>query len=200
MSIWTRLRVAISAGRRAYEAAASGAYSTNRHRFATESPDGAVSGGQGETLKQWGRHLDENHDLTVGVLDELVAKVIGRGIGIDPAVRLRSGELDEATNDQLRDLLEVWTMAPETRGDLEFDEMQRLICRAWLRDGECFIRDIIGPSSGFLFGRGDLPYRVELLEAEMLPWDYSKTSPAIVMGVEQDAWHRAVAFWFFKEH
>ena len=72
----------------------------------------------GTKLRQLSRHLEENHDLVVGVFDDLVNNVIGDGARVAPMVRLRSGELARETNKRIAELYDEWGQSPETTGEL----------------------------------------------------------------------------------
>ena len=63
---------------RGYEAAMS--TPSRRHVIgANQSPDTSTDSALGN-VREWGRYLDENSDVAHGILDELVASVVGRGI------------------------------------------------------------------------------------------------------------------------
>ena len=56
----------------------------------------------GATLRQTARHLEQNYDLALGVLNTLVANVVGpTGIGIEPQPRRADGSIDDALARQI---------------------------------------------------------------------------------------------------
>ncbi len=62
---------------RLYEAAKDSVY--HRRPGTAGSADKTMDQAR-ERIRDWARHLDENHDLAIGVLDELVNKFVGTGI------------------------------------------------------------------------------------------------------------------------
>jgi lambda family phage portal protein len=148
-------------------------------------------------LRAWSRYLDENHDLAIGIFDNLVNRIVGAGLTIEPVVKNRNKRLNVSVNDQLRDLwLEFWER-PEVTGELPGHEVERLICRTWLRDGEALTNHKMGriPS---LQHNSRVPYSLELLEADLLPMDLNDDN--IIHGVEKNAWGRPLAYHLYKSH
>ena len=181
---------------RLYEAAKTSNY--HRPRGVSRSGNGSMDHARGK-LRDLARDLDENLDLAVGILDSLVNNVIGNGIMIEPMVRLGpDGELDTDTNQAIRRALADWGRSPEVTGSLPFGEMQRLACRTWLRDGEVLAQHVSGDRNGMTYA-GAVPYAVELIEADYLPFDYLDP-PGIVHGVEVDAWGRPRAYHLYLEN
>ncbi|MCO5759963.1 MAG: phage portal protein, partial [Chromatiaceae bacterium] len=66
---------------RLYEAAQTSNY---RPRRGSGASSDAVIQQANTRLREFGRYLDENHDLAVGVLNDLVANIVGTGVGIEP--------------------------------------------------------------------------------------------------------------------
>lgn len=187
--------------KRAYEAATA----TNYHprRKEQRSPD-AVMQAAGDRLRSIARYLDENHDLAIGVFDDLVNKIVGQGIQCDPMVRTSSGALAARTNEQIRRLWRDWTRArPDVSRSLPWGEVQRLVCRTWLRDGEVLNHHVMG--LGAIRHRGPVPYSLEILEPDYLPFNLMRTVKAdgtgrIVHGVEFNSWREPVAYHLTLEH
>ena len=181
---------------RAYEAA-----QPSRFRKAkTDSGSGdAIVERAGESLRLQARHLDENHDLAGGVLDCLVNNTVGRGIFVEPQVKLKSGELAKPVNDQLLELWEEWIRYPEVTWECHWNHMLRLVARHWFRDGEVLLKHIEGTSRTIDHGT-IVPYSLELIEADYLPFDLSDQKKRIVHGVEKNAWLRPRAYYLHKEH
>ena len=103
----------LTEAKRLYEAAKSSQY----HRLvaSSRSPDGVMDAARGK-IRDWARYLDENHDLAIGILDELVNKIIGTGLVVEPMVRNRDGTLAQETNAALRRMWDRWqrrTNAPK---------------------------------------------------------------------------------------
>ncbi len=185
-----RLRV-----KRLYEAASTSVY--HKKPGTQGSPDRAMESAR-ERVRDWARHLDENHDLAIGVLDELVNKVIGAGLAVEPLAASARGKPNEKFNRDIQKLWHRWAMKPEVTGEMSFPEVQRIVCRAWFRDGEMLIQHVMG-NQGRIQHLGGVPYSLELIEADYLPFDYSDKDRGIVHGVEKNAWGRPRAYHLLKE-
>lgn len=186
---------------RAYDAAQPSQYWQRRgdNRSGNSSMDQANT-----TLRSWARYLDENHDLAVGVLDDLVKKVIGCGIQLEPMVKTAKGSLDKKANKALRDLWAEWTLAtPDSTRTMAWPEIEAKICRTWLRDGEVLVQHLEGLNRGIRH-RSRVPYSLELIEADYLPFDLAQESTTsqnrIIHGVELTDWREPIAFWLYREH
>jgi len=152
-----------------------------------------------KNLRSWARYLDENHDLTIGIHDNLVNRVVGAGLTVEPIVKRKNGDLWAKVNDQLRDLwLEFWRR-PEVTGEVPGNEVERLLVRSWLRDGEVLTNHVMGTAATIQHS-SRVPYSLELLEADYLPMDLNGSGNNMVHGVEKNAWGRPLAYHLYKEH
>jgi lambda family phage portal protein len=166
-------------------------------RGGPQSADAVVDAAKGN-LRNFSRNLDENHDLAIGVLDDLVTNVVGVGAGIEAmAVRGPKREPAEELNHQLTDLWAEFWERPEVTGELSGPEMERLVCRSWLRDGEVFAQHVTAARAPY-FSR--VPYALELLESDFLPFDLTRPADRVTHGVQKDGWNRPVGYWFSKTH
>jgi len=179
-----------------YEAARPGRF--RKARREAGSPNQAP-GRDARSLREQARHLEQNLDLARGVLAVLVANVVGAsGIGIEPQPRTRDGELIEPLARDLERLLRDWAKRPEVTWELDWAGVQRIAARAWLRDGEVLAQLLSGPVRGLEHGTA-VPFSLELIEADLLPLDYSD-GERILQGVERNAWGRPVAYHLLKRH
>ena len=153
----------------------------------------------GESLRLQARYLDENHDLARGILNCLVNNVIGRGITVEPQVKNPDGSLAKEVNDQLLELWEEWVRFPEVTWEHRWNHMLRVLARCWFRDGEVLLKHIQGTSGSINHGTL-VPYSLELIEADYLPFDLSDQKKRIIHGVEKDTWRRPRAYYLYKEH
>ena len=181
---------------RLYEAAKLS--NLHRPRSISRSGNGVMDHARGK-LRDLARDLDENHDLAVAILDDLVNKIVGTGIQIEPMVSLESGELDETVNDAIRDVLKRWGRSPEVTGCLPLDEVQRLACRTWLRDGELLIQHVVGRRSDLDYPSG-IPYALEMLESDYIPYDLIDEARNIVHGVQLNAWGKPTGYYVYLRH
>lgn len=169
-----------------------------KHRRETASGNDAVWRA-GTSLRQMARHLEQNYDLALGVLNSLVTNVVGPyGIGIEPQPRRADGSIDTDLAAQILDLWRDWTRAPEVTASHDWPSAQRIMARAWLRDGEVFCQLVQG-QIGALDHLTRVPYSLELLEADYVPLDYQTTLPTrTVQGVQLDDWGRARGYHVYK--
>lgn len=191
---WLKKRAQLEHAERFYDAAKTTNYRPKRG--ANASGD-AVMQQAGPRIRQLARYLDENLDLAIGVLDELVGNIVGVGITVEPMVKTRAGQLDAGTNQQIRDLWDEWTRRPEVTGELSFSEAERMICRSWLRDGETLVQHVTGTRFAHA---SRVPYSIELLEADFLPFELNDITARIIHGVEKNDWNQPVAYHLFKKH
>lgn len=194
---WLWHRRMLADVRRSYDAAKPSQYRPVLSNVS--SGDGAMNQA-GTRLREISRTLDENHDLVVAILDDIVNNVVGAGVQPVPMVRTRSGELATRTNDRILELFQEWAEYPETTGDFGWEAMQRQVLLSKLRDGEIFLQHV-DPNAGKAFRfRTTVPYAVELIEADLVPFLYQDVGRNILHGIENNAWNAAVAYWVLKNH
>jgi len=153
----------------------------------------------GATLRQTARHLEQNYDLALGVINTLVANVVGpNGIGVEPQPRNADGSINDVLARQILDLYKDWSIAPEVTKQHDWASAQRMMARSWLRDGEMFNQTLSGTIPGLDHGTR-VPFSIEMLEADFVPMDLNTTSPAqIVQGVEINAWGAPTGYHVYK--
>lgn len=157
----------------------------------------------GTTLRSWSRWLDENHDLAVGIFDEITRKVVGVGARIEPMIRNSKGELHADANRKLRELWKDWTSnLPEASRTLPWPMVESLACRSLFRDGEFLVQHL--EAGAPIKHRALVPYSIELIEADYLPFALYQTSTKdrnrITHGVELTDWREPVAYYVYREH
>lgn len=163
------------------------------------SPDSQVQQGA-VALRALARNLEQNHDIARGALRVLINNVIGAsGIGIEPQPRYKDGTIHDAYAKALRDAWRDWCLTPEVTHRHHWSKVQRLVCKTWLRDGECFSQRLIGPTPGLDHGTR-VPYSLELIEADLIPMDYHDAARGIQQGIERNAWGRPTGYWTYKAY
>lgn len=180
---------------RLYEAAGSSIY--HKKPGTQGTPDKAMDSAR-EKIRDWARHLDENHDLAIGILDELVNKVVGAGINLEPLAASSTGRLNKRLNRDITKLWQRWAKHPEVTGELPLGEVQRLACRAWFRDGEVLAQHVLG-NKGRVQHFSNVPYSLEMIEADYLPFDLNETRRNIIHGVEKNQWGKPRAYHLLKQ-
>lgn len=154
----------------------------------------------GQSLREQARHLEQNHDLARGILDTLVQNIVGpNGIGIEPQPRRSDGSIHEELATQIQRLLRDWTRRPEVTWEHDWPAAQRLLARAWCRDGEALSQMLPGTIRHLDHGTR-IPFSLELLEADLLPLEHHDPSRNITAGVERNAWGRPTRYWVYRDH
>jgi len=181
----------------AYEAATP---SRLRKSKADNASGDAVVGKSGAALRGYARQLEQNYDLAQGVLDTLVDRVVGpRGISWEPLPKNTDGTLHE---DFAKELKKVWKEIAPTLNvtwDLDDVETERLAARTLFRDGEFLVQFLEGNIPGLDHG-SIVPFSIELIESDLLPFDLNDEKKGITQGVERSAWLRPRAYHLLKQH
>lgn len=151
-----------------------------------------------ENIRDWARHLDENHDLAIGILSTLVDKTVGAEIKMMPAVTGKDGKLIRQLNQDIAGMWREWTRRPEVTHEYNFAGVQRLMARTLYRDGEVLGQHVLGNTGRVVHG-GKIPYSLEMIEADFLPFDLTDKDRNIVHGVEKTAWGRPRAYHIYKQ-
>ena len=154
----------------------------------------------GASLREQARHLEQNHDLARGIRQILITNIVGaQGITIEPQPRNKDGSINTELANRLRALMTDWAVCPEVTAELRWPAVQRIVAGSWVRDGECLAQIVNGTASR-LDHRTIVPFSLELLESDFLPFYLNSSAPWITEGVERDAWGRPVAYHIHKSH
>lgn len=153
----------------------------------------------GASLRQIARHLEQNYDLARGVLNTLVANVVGAsGIGVEPQPRKLDGSIDDVLAREIMELHKDWQEHPEVTGQHDWPSAQRMLARSWFRDGEVLAQMVAGLLPTLDHGTR-VPFSLELLEADYLPMNLNTTAPSrIVQGVELNTWGAPTGYHLYK--
>jgi lambda family phage portal protein len=156
----------------------------------------------GSTLRGYARELCQNDDLVKGGLNILVDKVIGQELIPEPLIVSTTGRPMKRLNKQVTDLWWEFSLKPEITGELCMAELQQLAASSWLRDGEVLARHIRGSLATSVNGLG---YALQMLEADMLPFQYSDNEPQlngnfITMGIERNQLGQPVRYHIYRYH
>ena len=153
-------------------------------------------------LRAQARYLERNHDLSRGAIRTLVNNVVGpNGIGIEPQPRRRDGSINQEYASALLSAYRDWCRAPEVTKRLTWSRAQRMLAQRWCVDGEVFAQAVIGPVASLDHGT-NVPFSLELLEADMVPHGYDANNAnganTVRQGVERNAWGEPKAYWVSK--
>ena len=174
---------------------------TRTHKAARQSQSADASlQRDGVSLREQSRKLDEDHDLVTGIFDRLEERVVGgSGIAVEPLPLDYAGNIHTEFAAQIKTAYAEWSLRPETSGELTRPQMERLVCRSWLRDGEALGQMLLGKVPNFEHLHA-VPFSIELLEADYLPWNYNDPAQGITQGIARDAWRRVKGFHLLKQH
>ncbi len=156
----------------------------------------------GKSLREQARWLDENHDISIGILDKLEERVIGaNGIVVEPQPRDKSGKILDEFAEELQRRFAAWSLKPDVTGRYTRPELERLALRTALRDGEVFGQHVVGkiPKLDHLNPQGT-PYSIEALEPDFVPFELNDVSASIRQGLTLNGWGRVVGYNVLLQH
>jgi len=187
--------------RRGYDAATSSRLTSN-WSVSNSSADAALKGAIAP-LRYKSRDLVRNSPFARQAVRAIESNTIGaHGIKLQAQVRQQRGKrLDTKINNQIEQAFSNWKRydSCHTAGRLCFTDIEKVIVRSLVTDGEIFVRFVRKP-----FGRSQIPFALELLEADQLDSEYtgrsSKKKNTWRMGIEQNEFGRAVQYAFLKKH
>lgn len=167
-----------------------------RRSMGPHSGDAVINHSRSKT-RESARWLEENHAAAVSIIETLVTNIVGDGTIVEPMVKARNGELAKATNLELGRAWRDYMRAPEVTQDYSGCEFEAQIVRSWMRDGEIFLQHV--PRGSAYPYPGDLQYAVELIEADMVPFD-ATTRSEFVHGVRKNAWGQPIQYLVYLTH
>jgi lambda family phage portal protein len=177
-----------------YEAAQ--ASRLHKKRLNATDPDDVVKPAA-ETLRDSARSFEQNYDIAKGVLNVLVANIVGEGIDSRPQVKFEDGSLAVDVNKDLMKHRKNWQLDPEVTGDFDEASMQRITCKSWVRDGEVFAQLLVGNIRA-LKHNTLVPFSIELIESDRIPIDLEDEKKGIVQGIQKNVWGRATNYFVYK--
>lgn len=175
----------------------------NPGRLRKDKPDNAsgntVVGRAGSALRGYARQLEQNHDISTGVLRTLVNNTVGpNGISVDPQPKNKKGEIHQEFADLINKFRKDWNLKPEVTWEHDWAAAERLACWTWFRDGEVLTQLLEGKIASLNHGT-KVPFSLELIESDHLPFDdFEKNN--ITQGVERNVWGRPIAYHIHKTH
>ena len=154
------------------------------------------------TLRERSRDLNRNDAIAAGITGTKVANVIGTGIRPQSRVGREQLGIQEGQADALQKAIEqawqTWVPWADAENRQDFYEMQELIHRQTLENGEVIIlRQNVQPAGGRRYG-----FAVQLIESDRLgtPTDLANGRRDIRYGVELGPIGEPVAYWIRKTH
>jgi len=166
-------------------------------RWVTASSPDAEIQYAARQLRARARDLVRNNPYAAGVAESFADNLIGwEGIRCKPTVMFSDGEPDRAINWELERGWSEWGADFATVDGVEsWFEVERLIVKSWVTDGEVLLRLRRGWSNPHAFA-------VQLLDPDLLDEEYNERREGreIVMGVEVDEVGRPLAYHLWREH
>ena len=154
----------------------------------------------GTRLRNFARHLDQNHDLSRGALDRLVQMVIGpNGIAIEPLPRTKDGKIYRTLAEDMSGLWDDWTQWPDVTWEHDWLSVQQMLGRSLFRDGEVLTQLVHGDKPNLDHGTL-VPFSLEMIEADQLPLDLNDAARGITQGIERNVWGRPRAYHLSYQH
>ena len=142
------------------------------------------------------RDLERNSDIVEAAIGAILRNAVGAN-GIIPQAHVlkANGEENEKVNDTIEELWREWCRQEhcDASGAQTFAELQSLILRRRIVDGEVFIRKIYRKN-------GKFPLKLHIMEPDQL--DRGKTeyqTRKIYEGIEVDEYLKPVAYWFLPD-
>lgn len=195
---WGLSRLRSRAGIMAYEAAKPSRL--HKAKGNHSSGDSTVQWA-GRSIRGQARYQEENSDLVDGLITTLVNNVVGKdGIGVEPMPMDYAGNVHEAFASELLDAFAEWSLKCESTGQWSRPEIERLVCRTWLRDGECLGEQLLGHVPGFKHPNSSVPYSIQVMEPDFLPLDLHHPDKNIVQGIERNPWGQPQKFHVYLSH
>ena len=128
-----------------------------------------------EALRNRARQLDRDNVLASGILDRAVDNIVGSGMNV------QARTTDKGFNDAVEEKWKDWSEKCDVRGLSSFADLQRLLLRAYFRDGDVGIN---------LLPDG----RLQAIEGDLIESPQGSQETKIVDGVEVNRVGRPVRF------
>lgn len=152
-------------------------------------------------LRERARDLARNNDYAKNALRVITNNVVGQGITMQAAVKMRRGnKMDDVTNTAIEAAWDKWKRKSNchTGGTLSFADIERQVMHAVAESGEVFVRKV-----NYAFGKSKVPLALEIIEADRLDEmmnEMARNGNEIRMGIERNTWGRPVAYHFKRDH
>ncbi|HGF5004072.1 TPA: phage portal protein [Vibrio parahaemolyticus] len=155
----------------------------------------------GKTLREQARYLDENHDMVIGIFDKLEERIVGaEGIMVEPQPLTTEGKVHQDFANELRRRWAAWSLKPEVTGMFSRPELERLVLRTAVRDGECFGQLVRGTVQGLKHPNPNgTAFSIEALEPDFVPME-TVLAEKVRQGIQVNAWGQPTAYKVLYGH
>lgn len=150
------------------------------------------------TLRARARSLERNSDSAQSVIGALLRNVVGTGIKPQARVKKNDGSYYEEVNDKLEKEFKKWKKHKncDISGQQTFYEIQEMILRRRIVDGEILIRKVTKSNSKY-------PLKLQAIEADMLDnashYNKNETDNYIVGGIEVNDYYKPLAYYLYNQ-
>ncbi|WP_426034726.1 phage portal protein [Cypionkella sp. TWP1-2-1b2] len=147
----------------------------------------------GPRLLARSRELVVTNGYAANACEAFASNLVGDGIKPSSLIE------DPALRDRVQRLWLAWTDEADADGLTDFYGLQAMVAREMFVAGECFVRLRSRRAEDGLL----VPFQLQLLQSEMLPFDATDTAPngnRIRCGIEFDAIGRRQAYHFRRRH
>jgi lambda family phage portal protein len=156
-----------------------------------------------DRLRRRCRGLTNNNDYARKFRQMCQANIVGpSGIRLQArAVDMRGGQVipDRLANQAIEAAWTEWSQRCDLSGRMGLREMLEALVGGLPSDGEFLVRLVRGPESGNRFGLALQPIDVERIDTTYNA-GATRTSNAVIMGIEVDSYRRPVAVHLFSAH
>jgi lambda family phage portal protein len=199
----------MGAAARVVRGVSSRAYSSARHTLGTGGFGGGPSSADAElsshlsTLRARARQVIRDSGYAKRARGVIVNNVIGGGIGLQAQVMSARGTAARRINDAIEWAHIDWCAADSCHigGAMHFHDLERMAMGEVFEAGEVIVR-----KHYHRVGDSRVPLTLEVIESERLPLDIVApdlglhSGNDLRMGIEQDAYGRAIAYWIRRQH
>lgn len=146
---------------------------------------------QRDLIKARARYLENNSDIASAAIGGIVRNVVGTGI--KPQARTGNEHLNKTIETMWRE----WTRSEncDITGQQTFEEMQAMLLRRKIVDGEILLKKVIDRKSRF-------PLKLQVIKSDLLSQYLiraPKTNNVIRSGIELNDQLRPLAYWIDKK-
>lgn len=146
---------------------------------------------QRDLIKARARYLENNSDIASAAIGGIVRNVVGTGI--KPQARTGNEHLNKTIETMWRE----WTRSEncDITGQQTFEEMQAMLLRRKIVDGEILVKKVIDRKSRF-------PLKLQVIKSDLLSQYLiraPKTNNVIRSGIELNDQLRPLAYWIDKK-
>lgn len=178
---------------------AAAAYSRLTASLASESDHiMRILKSQGRTLRARSRQLADNNCYVVKFISMVLDNVCGpKPFQLQAKIKSSRRKMDVLSNERIEREWKLWGRPGQCdiTGRMSWADLQKLILRTIVVDGECLLRVMEGSEYG--------PWglQLQLIDTDRLDEDKNENLPngnTVIAGVEVDRVGRTVAYWFLK--